>query len=329
MVDRGRAAGQHRVQQLPAAVGEATRVATGRAVAKRQLALFHAQSWALVHYLLVEAPEGRERLARFLPLHESGVEPVTAFRDAFRSEPGAMEKALEEYVRRLRWSGIKVDLSPAGAVTALSRQLSMAEVQERWGELFLATSRLREARVCLEEAVRLDPDLGTAREALGLLEWEDGEPAQAKIHLKEAIDLDSASASGLYRYAEILLAEHPRRRVDSIPGAVADEAASALRQSLALEPSAQEPAELLAFLYLVRGERLNEAEALVETALAMAPDDPSLLFLRGQLLAKRGQYEEARSTLERVVETSEDPRLREEAEEFLARMTNVQRAPGN
>jgi len=292
-------------------------------------ALFHAQSWALVHYLLVEAPEGRERLARFLALHESGVEPVTAFRDAFRSEPGAMEKALEEYVRRLRWSGIKVDLSPAGAVTALSRQLSMAEVQERWGELFLATSRLREARVCLEEAVRLDPDLGTAREALGLLEWEDGEPAQAKIHLKEAIDLDSASASGLYRYAEILLAEHPRRRVDSIPGAVADEAASALRQSLALEPSAQEPAELLAFLYLVRGERLNEAEALVETALAMAPDDPSLLFLRGQLLAKRGQYEEARSTLERVVETSEDPRLREEAEEFLARMTNVQRAPGN
>ena len=292
-------------------------------------ALFHAQSWALVHYLFVEAPEGRERLARFLALHESGVEPVTAFRDAFRSESGAIEKALEEYVRRPRWSGIKVGLSPAGAVSALSRRLSMAEVQERWGELFLATSRLREARICLEEAVRLDPDLGTASEALGLLDLEEGKPAQAKIHLKEAIDLDSASASGLYRYAEILLAEHSLRRVDSIPGAVADEAAAALRRSLALEPSAREPAELLAFLYLVRGERLNEAEALVETALALTPDDPPLLFLRGQLLAKRGEYEEARKTLRRAIETSEDPRLREEAEEFLARMTDVERAPGN
>jgi tetratricopeptide (TPR) repeat protein len=147
--------------------------------------------------------------------------------------------------------------------------------------------------------------------------------------LKEAIDLDSASASGLYRYAEILLAEHSLRRVDSIPGAVADEAASALRRSLALEPSSREPAELLAFLYLVRGERLNEAEALVETALALTPDDSPLLFLRGQLLAKRGEYEDARKTLRRAVETSEDPRLREEVEEFLARMTDVERAPGN
>jgi tetratricopeptide (TPR) repeat protein len=204
----------------------------------------------------------------------------------------------------------------------------MAEVQERWGELFLATARLREARMCLEEAVRLDPALGTAWEALALLELDEGEPAQAKIHLKKAIDLDSASASGLYRYAQILLSEHSRRRVDSIPGAVAEDAASVLRRSLALEPSARKSTELLAFLYLVRGERLNEAEALVESALSVAPEDPPLLFLRGQLLAKRGEYEEARKTLRRVVETSEDPRLREEAEEFLARMTDVERAPG-
>jgi tetratricopeptide (TPR) repeat protein len=292
-------------------------------------ALFYAQSWALVHYLLVEAPEGRERLARFLGLEGSGVDPVAAFRDAFREEPREVEEALAKYLRRGRWSGIRVEfppLSPAGG--ASSRRLSMAEVQERWGELFLATARLREARMCLEEAVRLDPALGTAWEALALLELDEGEPAQAKIHLKKAIDLDSASASGLYRYAQILLSEHSRRRVDSIPGAVAEDAASVLRRSLALEPSARKSTELLAFLYLVRGERLNEAEALVESALSVAPEDPPLLFLRGQLLAKRGEYEEARKTLRRVVETSEDPRLREEAEEFLARMTDVERAPG-
>ena len=291
-------------------------------------ALFQAQSWAFVHYLLVEAPEGRERLARFLALHESGVEAVAAFREAFRAEPDAIQEALERYVRRSRWSGVEVELSPVGAGSALSRRLSMAEVQERWGELFLATSRLRQARVCLEEAVRLDPDLGAAWEALGFLDLEEGAPARAKIHLEKAIDLDSASATGLFRYAEILLADQSRRRVDSIPGKVAEAAASALRRSLALEPSAREAAELLAFLYLVRGERLDEAEALVETALAMAPDDPPLLFLRGQLQAKRGQYEEARKSLRRAVETSEDPRLREEAEEFLARMTVVERAPG-
>ncbi len=290
-------------------------------------ALFQAESWALVHYLLVEAPGGRERLARFLALHENGIETAAAFREAFGSETGAIKEALEEYVSRNRWSGIEVELSPVGAGSALSRRLSRAEVQERWGELFLATSRPRDARVCLEEAVRLDPDLGTAWEALGFLELEEGAPPRARIHLEKAIELDSASAPGLFRYAEILLADQSRRRVDSIPGDVAEAAASALRRSLALEPSARGASELLAFLYLVRGERLNEAEALLETALAIAPGDPPLLFLRGQLLATRGDYEEARKTLRRVVETSEDPRLRVEVEEFLARMTAIQRAP--
>jgi tetratricopeptide (TPR) repeat protein len=244
-------------------------------------ALFHAQSWALVHYLLVVAPEGRGRLARFLALHERGVEPVAAFREGFDSEPGAMQHALEDYVKRVRWSGIKVELSPVGAGTALSKRLSRAEVQERWGELFLATARLREARVCLEEAVRLEPDLGSAWEALGFLELEEGDPARARTQLEKAIDLDLASARGLTRYAEILLADY-RGRVDSIPGPLAEKAASALRRSLALEPASRASAELLAFLYLVRGQRLDEAEALVETALAMAGDDPPLLFLRGR-----------------------------------------------
>jgi tetratricopeptide (TPR) repeat protein len=290
-------------------------------------ALFYAQSWALVHYLLIEAPEGRERLARFLSLHEGGAEPVAAFRDAFGSEPTAMQAALAEYLKRPRWSGVKVDLSPASLEPALSRRLSKAEVQQRWGALFLATSRLREARVCLEEAVRLDPELGSGWEGLGFLELEEGDRERAMAHLEKAVDLEGASASGLYRYADILLADY-RGRVDSIPDAVAEKAASALKRGLALEPAAQESVELLAFLYVVRGERLDEAEALVGSALQIEPDDPPLLFLRGQLLAKRGEYEEARKTLKRALETSEDPRLRAEAEEFLARMTTVERAPG-
>lgn len=290
-------------------------------------ALFYAQSWALVHYLMIEAPEGHERLARFLALQGTGVDPVSAFRDALGVGPEAMEETLGRYLRAGRWKGIRVEFAPLSMMSASPRRLSMAEVQERWGELFLATSRLREARVCLEEAVRLEPELGTAWESLGLLELAENEVSRARAHLERSFELDSASASGLCRYAEILLRDF-RGRVDSIPDAVAEKAASALRRSLVLEPAGREPLELLAFLYIVRGERLDEAAALVETALALAPDDPPLLFLRGQLLAKRGEYEEARRALRRAAETTRDPRLREEAEEFLARMTHVERAPG-
>jgi uncharacterized protein HemY len=116
--------------------------------------------------------------------------------------------------------------------------------------------------------------------------------------------------------------------MDSIPAPVAVKAASALRASLWRAPSAREPAELLVFLYIVRGERLGEAKALLDTALAIHPLDPSLLFLEGQLLAKHGEYQKARDAVRRAMETTEDPRLRGEAEKFLERITEVERAPG-
>jgi tetratricopeptide (TPR) repeat protein len=211
--------------------------------------------------------------------------------------------------------------------SAQSSLLSEAEVQERWGQLFLATSRPSEARVCLEEAVRLSPELGSAWEALGLLERAEGHLELAARHLERASDLGVASARGLYRYAEILLSEY-RGRMDSIPAPIAAKAASALRASLQRAPSAREPAELLVFLYIVRGERLGDAKALLETALAIHPRDPALLFLEGQLLAKHGEYQKARETVQRVMEGTADPRLRDEAEKFLERITEVERAPG-
>jgi Flp pilus assembly protein TadD len=272
-------------------------------------ALFYAESWALVHYLLVEKEEG-----------------ATVLSSSLAVPPREVESALAEYVRRSRWRSIQVELSPSDRAMAMARPLSLAEVHQRWGALFLANSRLERASACLEEAVRLDPELGSAWEALGLLALEQGNPEQAKLRIEKAIELGSASAPGLARYAEILIGD-ATTRIDSIPDDVARKARSALRQSLALEPSARRPLELLAFLYLVRGERLEEAASLIASALSVAPDDPALLFLEGQLLAQRGEYERAKESLERAAAMTEDAGLREEAKAFLARMAAARRAP--
>jgi tetratricopeptide (TPR) repeat protein len=272
-------------------------------------ALFYAESWALAHYLLVEKGEGPLGLARWLAL-----------------DPSEIETAFAEYLRRSRWRSIQVELSPPDRAVAVARKLSPAEAHQRWGELLLSSSKLVEAEACLEEAVRLDPGLGPAWESLGLLALEKADPERAQLQMEKAIELGSASARGLTRYAEILIGD-ATTRVDSIPDDVARKARSALRQSLALEPSARRSLELLAFLYLVRGERLGEAESLIASALSIAPGDPALLFLEGQLLAQRGEYDRAKESLERAAATTEDARLREEAKAFLARMTAARRAP--
>jgi tetratricopeptide (TPR) repeat protein len=293
-------------------------------------AFFYAESWVLVHYLLAGSPEegARTRLARFLARSSDGADPVESFRESFGIEPAAMEAVLRRYVDEGRLPRVSLALSGLDfARDVVTRRMTSAEVEHRWGALFLATGRLAEARVCLEEALRLDAALGGAWETLGFLRLEEGDPEDAKEAFRRALDLDAASATGSLAYARILLHDY-RSSVGSIPDGIADEATRALKRSVALSPGSRDSAELLAFVYLVRGYRLDEAQALVETALDRTPHDGALLYLKGQILAKRGLYERARNVLNRVADETADEGLRRAAHEFLSRMAEVEKAPG-
>jgi tetratricopeptide (TPR) repeat protein len=293
------------------------------------VSLFYAESWALVHYLLAKAPEGRERLARFLSRSGSGMDPVENFLHVFGEEPREMEDALLRYVKDGDLPRFRVPLPRSAAIRpAGSRLLSRAEMQHRWGQLFFATGRVKEARICLEQSLSLDRTFAGPLETLGFLLLSEGDREGALARFREAQGLEGASATALTAYARTLLADYAGAWVDAVPDAVAEDAVPALRRSLALAPGEREASELLAFVYLVRGEHLEEAQALIENALAIAPGEDSLRYLKGQLLAKRGFYEGARAILARVADEAEDPRLRAAAREFLSRMGVVEKAPG-
>jgi tetratricopeptide (TPR) repeat protein len=295
-------------------------------------ALFYAESWVLVHYLLSSAPDGRRRLAAFLTRSSAGADPdpVDSFRESFEVEPKEMEAALRRYAEQPKLPRSSVALSGLHFAREVdTRRMSSAEVQHRWGALFLATGRLAEAELCLGEALRLDPELGGAWETLGFLRLAEGKPEESMDPFRRAVERNAASATGSLAYARVLLREY-RSSVafDSIPDPVAEAAIGALKRSLALSPGARDSSELLAFLYLVRGDRLDEAQALVEAALERAPSDGALLYLKGQILAKRGLYETARRVLNRVVDESRDEGLRRAADDFLSRLTEIEKAPG-
>jgi Tfp pilus assembly protein PilF len=291
--------------------------------------VFYAESWALLHYLLVgRDTDGQTRLARFLARLSSGEEVIEAFASAFERTPDEMEAELRLYLSRVELPTIDVEL--AGLERELSfegRRLSRAEVQNRWAELFLEIDQPTEARVCLDEARRLDPDLATTYETMGLAYFQTGAFDDAEASLKAAMDRGGASALGLYYYARLLLRDYSGLWVDEIPDRVAVEAIDALRRSLELKPGQIQATRLLAFVYSVRGEKLSEADGLLGSALEIAPNDASLLYTYGQVLAKQGEYERARAALDRAVIESDDPALAEAAEEFLSRMESLVRAP--
>ena len=292
-------------------------------------ALFYAQSWALVHYLIVDrGEEGHRLLARYLAALSRGDEVLEAFHAAFGADPETIEDALRAYVETGKFAKASYTMAEVDWKKNISvRTLTMAEVQHRWGELFLFTGRPKEALMCLEEAIHLDPGLARAFETLGVAQLMEGHPDAAIPFLKRAVDADGASPMGLYHYARALLRDHSGHGVPSIPDALADEAERALTRSWQLEPTRSETARLLAFVYLVRGTRLEQATDLVESALDVTPHSPSLLFLYGQILARSGEYDRARDALHRVSDAATEPSLRDAATELLARMNASEKVP--
>ena len=302
------------------------------AAAPLESALFYAQSWGLVHYLVAgSGREGHRRLASYLGRLSRGEDRLEAFDAVFGMSPQAMEDALTAYVDAGDFAHYEFTLSDMSdrdwEEGFETRMLTMAEVQHRWGELFLFTGRAREAEVCLEEACRLRPNLAVAWETRGIAALMDGRDEEALAHLTRAVSGDGVSPTGLYLYARALLRNHSGHWVDSVPDELAEEAERALTRSLELKPAQSETARLLAFVYLVRGVRLEEARELVENALTITPGRPSLLYLYGQILGRRGDYEGAREALAQMQADITEPSLQRARDELLVRLDTAERAP--
>ncbi len=292
-------------------------------------ALFYAQSFCLVHYLVAgSGAEGHRRLASYIRRLSGGEDPLEAFDAAFAMSPEAMEDALTAYVEAGDFPHYEFSLSEMDWNDRLeTRRLTRAEVQHRWGELFLFTGRAKEAEICLEEACRLRPTLAAAWETRGIAALMDGRDQEALAHLSRAVSEDGVSPKGLYLYARALLRHHSGYWVQSVPDELAEEAERALTLSLELRPAQSETARLLAFVYLVRGVHLEAATELVENALTMTPGRPSLLYLYGQILAQRGDYEGARQALSQMQVDIAEPSLQKAKDELLVRLDTAERAP--
>ena len=261
-------------------------------------AVFYAQSWALVHYLIADrGEEGHRHLAHYLSALSRGEEVLEAFHAAFGVNAETLEDALRAYIEAGKFTTLRYTVAETDWKKDISvRTLKMAEVQHRWGELFL-------------------------------FKLMKGRPGSAIPFLKRAVDAEDASPMGLYQYARALLRDHSGHGVVSIPDALADEAERALTRSWQLEPTRSETARLLAFVYLVRGTRLQDATNLVESALDITPRSPPLLFLYGQILARRGEYDGARRALRSVRDAAAEPVLRDAATELLSRMNANEKVP--
>jgi tetratricopeptide (TPR) repeat protein len=285
--------------------------------------IFYAESWALVHYLMFGA-EGKRRsqFVQFLTALSKGDPFDDSFADAFQTDYGTLEDEVRNYLRkRSTWPTLKMTAKENLLIDVRSMNvatLTEAESEYYLGDLLLHMNRLGEAETHLIAASSKAPTLTAAQASLGVLRVRQKKYDEALAILKKAVESDSKNHMVNFYYGYTL------ERVDSdtagAAGAVSDRYEAMrtyAKKAIELGPRFVEGYALLARANLSLGEHLDEAEATMKKALAIAPGRDDLHLLLAQTYLRGNRIQDARGVLMNLERVTSDPDTRRRTTSLL------------
>jgi len=281
-----------------------------------QTGIFYAESWALIHYLMV-ADHGshKQTLMNYIDALNGGATQDEAASKAFGNLK-QLEANLKHYTDGSTFAYLKAPPPSAIPDSDLHvHELSDAEVDAVKGGFFATRSRTQEARPLLEEALRLDPKLAAAYQNLAMVELLEGNRQKALESASRAIELDPANS--LTRYLRGYLAFNEGHSVRD-PQIETD-----LRQAIASNPDFLPPCALLAVYLAEKNEDLPEALTFAEKAVLAEPGNSSFVLSLAQVLAPMRRYDEAQKTAVRARALATDAEGRALADQFVSYLAQV------
>jgi len=279
--------------------------------------IFYAQSWALVHYLVLGSEERRGQVNRFAALLQAGQPAPEAARKAF-GDIEALDRELQSYVRRpvfpSRRRATRVEVTEKAGT---ARSLPEAESLALRAGFHVAMDRGGEARALAGRSLGLDPGGAAPHEALGLLAWKEGRRSDAREALGRATSLRGASDYAHYLYGHLLW--------ESLTGAEGLERVEAsFRRAVELNASFAGAYESLARVRAERGAPLAETLSLAVRAAQLEPGEIEHSLTALRLAVRGGGVQEARAQAETLLVRAEGAD-REKVEAFLRELSEPPR----
>lgn len=275
-----------------------------------RLPAFDATAWAFIHFLMFgEQGVHRPRLDQFTGAVFNGVPPQQATAVAFK-DLEKVEYAFAQYLSRSIYSfgQIKIDANVKREAFA-TRKWSPAE-SNAWRALFYtANERPKEARMRIDEARKLEPNLPMIYEAEGRLAEDEKRPDDARVAYGKAVELGSTSFYAHYRFGSLTY----RPGADAASLAAAEKA---FDKSTSLNPDFAWSHALLGELRMQLG---RPAEAITPLNRAAVLEQSTIRFrvslARALMLSNR--REEAQKIAEAALSLSKTDAERRSAQQVL------------
>jgi len=295
----------------------------------RQIGMFYAQSWALVHYLQVEMADEIDftaALARYLELADEDLPGDEAFEAAFGLDPDELNRALRRYLEggRFGYLNIKADALLADFDYSV-QPVAVEAVALGLADIAAGLDATENARALYDLAAQAPRSAGEARLRSALLSATDSLPA-----LEE--DFDSALALCPNNpFCQLDYARYLSRRANAEPERRAEWIARAREhyvKAWSLDDTIPEVYARYGKSFLTADIDVSKAVEMLEEAQYLLSSNLQIRYQLGRAYAAARRSEEAREALHSVVVWSHsDSRIARKAKALLTRLDELEQGP--
>jgi tetratricopeptide (TPR) repeat protein len=269
--------------------------------------VFYAESWALVHYLMVGDPKRAQQLARFLELLDQRHDPQAAFREAFDApDTKALLGELAAYIRGSRFRFLRVSFKELQVPTETTKTtLTWEESLAALGNLLAHAQeeKLPDAEAYFQAALDSKTAGPQALAGLGYVRMRQKRYDEARDYLEKAVAADSRDSQAHYLYGELLMRSLSRGS-DTAPASEEDRrktietARATFQRSIELNPDFPEAhAGLGQTYYSESGKDVSVGIRELELAVKALPSRTDLALGLARLYERQGEEQKSEALL--------------------------------
>ncbi len=231
--------------------------------------VFYAESWALVHYLLMGNEARAAQAGPFFHEMVKGTPAPEAFRSAFNTDEATIEKELRGYVNHKLFNYKRFPVAAESKIEARVQPLTWPETLARLGDLLTLgdPSQFTEAEKHYRQALAVQPGYGPALGGLCRIEAAQNRPASACF--EKAVQAAPDDFTLQYEYARVLLTQ------PEVDDASILKARAALSKAVELRPEHGQAWVRLAYTLTYKQTLDPDDLATFEKAHRLAPSDPA------------------------------------------------------
>lgn len=279
---------------------------------KNKAGIFYAQSWLLMHMLLL-GQEYRPKYLDFSKAILAGQPASAAFESAYGKSLAQVEKDLQAYLRSNHLQGAlfdvkleKSDLEPEVVdVPPVDAELMLAD-------LLVTLNHKAEASVTLERLARDNPDRPEVEESLGYLAWYGHDREAAQAHFEKAVKLGTKNARMCYLLARLQAGSRTTPKV----------VVGTLQRALELQPIYRE-AQLMLGYQALQAQQYAVAMRAFNLIKNVKPEEAyQFFYARAFVYWRLDSKEQARKEAEQARKYAQNPGDQEQADRFLRSLDN-------